>query len=313
MILPFPEDLKDLRKYPLTVTLVILNIFIFVLIFSGVSASKLSSNAILDSEGLRLTGRLYFQYLQKIPAQELYTKPKWSHQLHSTNEEQMEILGSYALRDSQFLAQAETYKYFGDEVRIANWKNDFAQFRKKYQEQHLYLFGLSSAKKNPLSWITYQFSHSSWIHLISNLLFLVLIGAAVEGLVGSGALLFVYLVGGIAGGISFITWDMNGAVPMVGASASISALLLFYSVAETKRRIRYLYVVSPLPGQYGSIYLPTLLIVPLYILADLSSLWSTPEGLGGGVAYAAHLGGAAVGAVIALFYRWKNIPVLTQS
>lgn len=316
MILPCPADLKNYKQFPLMWTLVFLNIFIFVLIFSGsssnLSSSNLSSAPLLEKEGLILSGRLYHQYLQKLPSEELFAKPAWIHKLKSENEDQMGVLGSYALRDGRFLVGAEKLLYRGDEIQISQWKKDLVSFRNKYQEQHLYQFGLSASKRNPLSWITYQFSHSNWMHLLSNLMFLVLIGAAVEGLVGSGALLFVYIIGGIAGGFSFLLWDLDGAVPMVGASASISALLLFYCVAESRTRIRYLYIISPLPGQYGAIYLPTLLIIPLFIVVDLSSLWANPEGFGSGVAYAAHLGGAAIGALTGFFYRGKSPAVLTE-
>ncbi|WP_413569884.1 rhomboid family intramembrane serine protease [Bdellovibrio sp. HCB117] len=314
MIFPAPEDFRSYTRYPLTITLVVLNVFIFLLIFSG-APNSVSSASLLQKDGLTLTGRLYYQYLQTLPAELLYEKPAWVHEVTSNNVEQLGVLGAYALRDARYLATAETWAYKGDEIQINQWRSDIQEFRKKYQEQLLFRFGLSSYEKGALSWVTYQFSHSNWIHLISNLAFLAVIGIAVEALVGSGALLFLYMLGGIAGGAGFLFSEAHGTVPMVGASASISALLAFYCVAETRKRIRYLYFVSPMPGHYGPIYLPTLLIIPLFLLVDLANFWSTPEGLGGGVAYAAHLGGTFLGVFVALLYRWKapTSSVLTQS
>ncbi|WP_373999242.1 rhomboid family intramembrane serine protease [Bdellovibrio bacteriovorus] len=314
MILPAPEDFRSYTRFPLTITLVVLNVFIFLLIFSGAPNSVSSAN-LLQKDGLTLTGRLYYQYLQTLPAELLYEKPAWVHEVTSNNTEQLGVLGAYALRDARYLATAETWTYKGDEIQINQWRSDIQQFRKKYQEQLLFRFGLSSYEKGALSWVTYQFSHSNWIHLISNLAFLAVIGIAVESLVGSGALLFIYMIGGIAGGAGFLFSEAHGTVPMVGASASISALLAFYCVAETRKRIRFLYFVSPMPGHYGPIYLPTLLIIPLFLIVDLANFWSTPEGLGGGVAYAAHLGGTFLGVLAALLYRWKapTNSILTQS
>ncbi len=312
MIIPCPEDFRSYLRYPLTLTLVLLNVFIFILIFSGMNSS-ISSSSLLQGEGMTLTGRLYYQYLQGLPPEELFEKPEWIHQVKSYNTEQMGVLGAYALRDARFMAQAETFTYRGDEIQISQWKDQLVQFRKKYQQQLLYRFGLSSAEKGPLAWITYQFSHSNWIHLLSNLVFLALIGMGVEALAGSGVLLGLYIFGGLAGGLGFLFSDAHGTVPMVGASASISALLAFYCMAEMRRRVRFLYFVSPMPGQYGAIYLPTLLIVPLFLVVDLASLWSTPEGLGGGVAYAAHLGGSLIGALLGMVYRWKATPAVTPS
>lgn len=312
MILPCPEDFRSYSRYPLTLTLVLLNVFIFILIFSGMNSS-ISSSSLLQADGMTLTGRLYYQYLQGLSPDELFEKPEWILQVKSHNTEQLGVLGAYALRDARFMAQAETFIYRGDEIQISQWKEQLVQFRRKYQQQLLYRFGLSSAEKGPLAWVTYQFSHSNWIHLLSNLVFLALIGMGVEALAGSGVLLVLYVLGGLAGGAGFLFSEAHGTVPMVGASASISALLAFYCMAEMRRRVRFLYFVSPMPGQYGAIYLPTLLIIPLFLVVDLASLWSTPEGLGGGVAYAAHLGGSLIGALLGMVYRWKATPVPTPS
>lgn len=304
MIIPCPEDLKQYHRYPITLMLAFLNLFIFVVIFSGQSSKRLSSQ-LLEEPGLVLTGRLYYQYLQKLPSENLFSKPQWVQRLSSNNEDQMGVLGAYALRDGHFLSQAENLIYQGDEIRISQWKTELRMFREQYKKQYLYRFGLSASKKSPLSWITYQFSHSNWIHLLSNLIFLLTMGAAVESILGGGLLLSVYLIGGLAGGLGFVMLDSYSSVPMVGASASISALLAFYCVAEKRFRVRFLYLVSPLPGQYGSIFLPTLLIVPLFIVVDFANLLSSPEGLGNGVAYAAHVGGAISGMLIAFVHRWK--------
>lgn len=313
MILPTPADIREYTRYPLTITLALLNVFIFILIFSG-QHSSLSSSALLQEEGLTLSGRLYYQYLKESPAKVLYAKPEWIHNMRPGNSEQMGVLGSYALRDADFLKGAESFSYRGDDVQIATWKKDIHSFRKQYQEQLLFRFGLSSLEKGPLSWLTYQFSHSSWMHLLSNLMFLVVIGAAVEALAGSGVLLVVYLMGGFAGGLGFLLSQGSGTVPMVGASASISGLLAFYCIAEIRQRVRYFYFVSPMPGHNGFIYLPTFMIFPLFLLIDLANLWSTPEGLGSGVAYAAHLGGTVFGLIGGYAYRVgsKRPAVLTK-
>lgn len=302
MILPNPSDLKQYVRFPLTITLVVLNVFVFILIFSG-NQSSLGGSDLLQEQGLTLSGRLYYQYLKEMPAKDLYQKPAWIHEMRADNSEHMGVLGAYALRDADFLNVAEQFKYHGDDVQIASWKQEIREFRKQYKEQLLFRFGLSSLEKGPLSWVTYQFSHSNWVHLLSNLMFLVVIGAAVESLAGSAVLLVVYLIGGLAGGLGFLLSQGPGTVPMVGASASISALLAFYCVAEARRRVRYFYFVSPMPGHHGFIYLPTFMIFPLFLLVDLANLWATPEGLGSGVAYAAHLGGTVFGLIGG--YAWR--------
>lgn len=302
MILPCPEDLKQYQRFPLTITLTFLNVFIFLLIFSS-ARSDISDSKLFEVEGMSLTGRLYYQYLQTLPPEALSATPSWVQKMSSSNLDQMMVLGGYALRDAKFLETADEAAYRGDQVQIAAWKKDFKKFRAEYKEQLMFRFGLSSIEKGPLSWITYQFSHSNWMHLISNLMFLVVMGAAVEGLAGSTALLVVYLFGGVAGGLGFLWSQGHGAIPMVGASASISALLAFYCVAKVGSRTRYAFFVSPMPQHYGFIFLPTLMIIPLFLVTDLASFWATPEGLGSGVAYAAHLGGSVFGILGGIAFR----------
>jgi len=303
MILPQSEPLAKFHRYPLTWTLLILNVLIYFLFFAG-QPDGFKSQKILQTESTVITGKLYHQYLQHLSSREQTSRPEWIYKLSVESDEQMEMLGSYAFRDADFLGQAETYPFTGDQVAISRWREQATSFKKFYDEDTMYNFGLNKADANSMTWITYQFSHASLVHLFSNMLFLVVMGTAVETLVGSFALLVVYLLGGIAGGIAFLYYNGQGVIPMVGASASISALLAFYVVAEVRRRVRFVYFISPFPGHNGYIYLPTLLIIPLFLLVDFTNLISNPEGIGSGVAYAAHAGGTLFGIFSGAFARW---------
>lgn len=303
MILPQPEPLSKFHRYPLTWTLLALNVLIYFLFFAG-NPDGFKDQKLLETEATVVTGRLYHQYLQSLTSFEQKSRAAWIFKLSPESEEQMEILGSYAIRDSDFLSQAETFQFQGDQVAIARWRDQAMSFKKFYDEDTMYNFGLNKADMNSLTWITYQFSHASLTHLFSNMLFLVVMGTAVEVMVGSFGLLLIYLLGGIAGGAAFLYYNGHGVIPMVGASASISALLAFYVVAETRRRVRYVYFISPFPGHNGFIYLPTLLIVPLFLLVDFTSLIANPEGIGSGVAYSAHVGGTLFGVALGAFARW---------
>jgi membrane associated rhomboid family serine protease len=304
MIFPCPEDFKNWLKYPLTLTLAFANIFIFFVFFSDTSDSW-SQMHLLEKESLIVTGRLYTQF-SKSHVKIQQDLPTWLGKVDVSDDAQMEVMGALGLRDGDFLKQAATQEYTGDVIEIATWRKEMKSFQEKYFSQALFRFGLSSMQKNSFAWITYQFSHSGFVHLLSNLVFLFVMGFAVEALVGSVGVLLIYIVGGIAGGLGFLLINGHGAIPMVGASAAVSALLSFYCIAETRKRVRFAYFISPIEGQYGFIYLPTLLIFPLFLLTDFASLLSTPEGLGGGVAYSAHIGGSIIGALMAVAYRFMK-------
>lgn len=296
MILPLPDLSKDWQKTPVTWTLLALNIFLFILFFSKDPSSERES-AFLRPKSLQVTGQLYFQYLKNLSPQELFTRPSWIHRMKTEDSEQMETLGVYALRDEKFLDYASEAIFHGDMVRIVQWRKDLQEFRRHWGDDLAFAFGLSSPEPS-LKWITYQFTHAGWMHLFSNMIFMLVVSLAIERIAGGVVLIAIYLLGGIAGGWAFLLMQATGVLaPMVGASASVSALMAYYCIIETRRSIRYGFFLTPLQGQHGFIFLPVLLMVPLFLVSDFASLLSSPAGLGGGVAYAAHIGGSLLGLV----------------
>lgn len=303
MIIPCPDKISEWKNHGLMLALLIANIFFFLLFFADEKAPT-NFNKFLNEANLHISGKFYHQFLSQLPDEEKYKMPSWLFQLKSEDSNQMQILGAYALRDQRFFEFIDKNQISGDVVAIKHWKEEIREFSKKYQVQNNAKFGLSSLNQGTYSWITYQFSHGNFLHLISNMIFLILIGSAVESLIGGAGLILIYLTGGIAGGMVFLLMNTHGTVPMVGASASVSALLAFYCFFERRSRVRYYYFLSPFYRNHGFIYLPTLLIVPLYLISDFASLWSAPEGLATGVAYTAHIGGTILGTGVALMCRF---------
>jgi len=67
--------------------------------------------------------------------------------------------------------------------------------------------------------------HSGFLHLGFNLLIFVWCGAAVERVLGRGALILIYVVGAYAAAAGQWLSDPHGIVPMIGASGAISAVI----------------------------------------------------------------------------------------
>ncbi|MFP5519870.1 MAG: rhomboid family intramembrane serine protease [Bdellovibrionia bacterium] len=298
MIFPIPDDLKKLNETPLVLTAVALNILLFVLIFSS-RPNNVHVDKLLSSEQLDISGWNYFQYLGSQSPEQLAQQPDWVQSIQIQKPSQRVLLGVYALRDAEFLNQVlQGRRFTGNSVEQERWQQTVVQYSEAQKKDPLHKYGLSSFNQSPLRWITYQFSHSDFFHLFSNLVFLMVLGFAVERRMGSAVFIGVYLIGGLAGGALFTATSPTSAVPMVGASAAVSALLAYYVMIESNRRIRFFYFLSPWPGHYGPIFLPTLLLIPLYLLTDVNSWLSTPEGFGTSVAYTAHMGGSLVGLVL---------------
>jgi len=71
----------------------------------------------------------------------------------------------------------------------------------------------------------YTFVHSNWLHLVSNLGMFLAFGVALFRLIGTQRLLLIWVIGAISGVIILSLIDPTSRSPVMGASASVSAVL----------------------------------------------------------------------------------------
>lgn len=270
---------------PFTWVLLALNIFIFLATAGQQEKTQLFSK----TREIELTGRMYEQFNEG----ENLTQDR----------EQLMLLGLQGLRDPEFLQKAVRTEFEGDQIAIRIWKKNIVEFQNVLKERASYTFGLVPGENRPLTWLTYQFMHAGWLHLFSNMILLLLFASALEQISTGSLVLLLYIVCGYAGGLGFQLSAGSPLTPMVGASASLSGIMAFYAIYEKRKRVAFLYFLSPMQGYYGLIYLPTLLILPLCFLPDLAATLSTSAELGTGIANGAHIAGALSGALIALLMK----------
>lgn len=82
--------------------------------------------------------------------------------------------------------------------------------------------------------------HAGFLHLIMNLLLLVWCGRQIEGLIGAGPLLLLYVAGAYLAAAGQYLVEPMSPVPMVGASGAVSALIGAFAVSfsRPKRIVR---------------------------------------------------------------------------
>ncbi len=137
---------------------------------------------------------------------------------------------------------------------------------------------------------TYMFLHAEVPHFFFNVLGLYWFGRFFVSFFSERQFLSVYLLGGLMGALFFILgfnyiplyYKHYANVPLLGASASIMALLFAVTVFTPKTKTYMLFF-----GEVKIMY-----IAIIYVLLDLSAL-AAQEGNEGG--HLAHLGGAFVG------------------
>jgi membrane associated rhomboid family serine protease len=143
--------------------------------------------------------------------------------------------------------------------------------------------------------ITSMFMHGSWSHLLGNMLYLYIFGDNIESRLGSAKYLLFYLVTGVLASLShvFSTYFMHQSsiIPSLGASGAISGILGGYLMLFPKVQVKALFI-------YRIIVIPAALALGLWIAFQIVSGLGIIGGKGGGVAYAAHVGGFIAGMLL---------------
>jgi membrane associated rhomboid family serine protease len=139
-----------------------------------------------------------------------------------------------------------------------------------------------------VEFVSYQFAHLSWQHLLGNMAFLYVFGNSVEDRMGSLGYLFFYLAGGVLAGVGHAWIETS---PVLGASGAVCAVTGAYLALFPLSRVTVAFLFV-----FGSVEVPTLWLVVLQAALDGVMQLSGQAG----VAYLAHLTGYAFGFAVGL-------------
>ncbi|SRR6266545_2194622 len=154
--------------------------------------------------------------------------------------------------------------------------------------------------------ITHQFLHGGLLHLGFNMLFLWTVGGLLERTLGAALFLSVYLVGGVAAALAHAALNPANTEPAVGASGAVASAMGAFAVLHARERMRLLLVAVPVlvPRVYFFSW-PAWVFLGLWFFEQLffASFGSTTLG----VAFGAHLGGFAFGALTGMTLRMLGL------
>jgi membrane associated rhomboid family serine protease len=160
--------------------------------------------------------------------------------------------------------------------------------------------GVSGTAPEQAPWwvtiFTSMFMHGSLLHLGGNMLFLWIFGNNIEDSMSRFRFVAFYLLGGLAAlGLQVVT-DTDSAVPTVGASGAIAAVLGAYAILYPRARVVTLIFIVIF---VTIVQLPALVVLGFWFLLQLLPAFSEPVGEGGGgIAYFAHIGGFVFGLLL---------------
>ncbi|MGE0233027.1 MAG: rhomboid family intramembrane serine protease [Flavobacteriaceae bacterium] len=152
--------------------------------------------------------------------------------------------------------------------------------------------------------VTYQFLHGSWMHLISNMLFLWVFGDNVEDALGHLRFLVFYLLCGIVAGLAHGFMMPASEMPLVGASGAVAGIVSAYLMLHPHVRI-WVLALGRLP-----LRLPAWVVLGLWIASQIVAvIIASPDDE---VAWWAHIGGLAAGAVLVVFLKRRDVPLFDR-
>lgn len=153
---------------------------------------------------------------------------------------------------------------------------------------------LTRGSFNLASLVRSIFLHAGWMHLIGNMIFLLMFAIPLESRVGALALAAIYFIGGISGMTLELFMSTDATRPIVGASASVSAVAAAFLVAFWPFAMRVFVSLFFVFNQI--VYIPAWMFFAFFVV--IYDVTGALDIRGDGVAHIAHLGGFGVGALL---------------
>src|SRR6266478_8835029 len=160
------------------------------------------------------------------------------------------------------------------------------------------------AHPGAMSYVTANFLHGGWLHLIGNMWFLWLAGVILEDTWGRIIYpIFYFLSGAMA--LQFYGWANPGSlVATLGASGAVAALMGAFLVRFPKTKIEMLWLFG-LGFRSYRFHARAYWLLPLWLAMEIFS--GALFGNSSGVAHWAHVGGFVFGAVLAVGLRYSGL------
>ncbi|HUA00229.1 MAG TPA: rhomboid family intramembrane serine protease [Candidatus Aquilonibacter sp.] len=299
MIIPLAHENLRGRRWPwVTIAIIALNFVVF-----------LCTNGTMDREMAQIgRGELHILLLSarfpdtQMPSDVQEMVETYKRQHASIYKEMASPARTQPIDEWDAQLQSQNWTQPEADAEMARLSSELQQAR---DSSIMWKYAFHPFHPTLVSYITANFLHGGWMHIIFNMWFLWLAGIVLEDAWGRVAYPIFYLVCGVVAlaihGIVF----SGSLVPVVGASGAIAGLMGAFLARFPKTRIRLAWILFIKPIKF---YVPAYIILPAWLL--LQVFWGTivaAVGAEGGVAYWAHIGGFAFGALGALLLKYTGI------
>lgn len=162
---------------------------------------------------------------------------------------------------------------------------------------------LAASLRPAITILTAMFLHGGVWHVVGNMLYLFIFGAAVEYRMGASRYVAFYLASGIAAALATVLISPESRVPVIGASGAIAGVLGAYFIFYPRGRIT---TILPIFVFIQVVEIPAVIYLLIWFAIQLyAGIQAGQQGAStGGVAWWAHVGGFLFGMALA--------PILAQ-
>jgi len=150
--------------------------------------------------------------------------------------------------------------------------------------------------------ITSQFLHGGWLHIIGNMWFLWIFGDNIEDHFGHTRFLFFYLLSGVVAGLAHVYTNQASLDPTVGASGAIAGVMGAYTILYPRAKVLTFFFFIRFIKLPAFIFMGVWIVIQ-FLSGAVSHLAGTSSS---GVAWWAHIGGFVIGVVLVLLIPRKN-------
>ena len=154
--------------------------------------------------------------------------------------------------------------------------------------------------------LSYMFFHGDFLHLLGNMLFLWVFGDNVEDALGHPRYALFYVLCGIAGGLAHAMLLRTSDAPLIGASAAVAGVITAYLMLYP-RVLVWIIVLRFIPIRISAAFALGAWIATQIAMAATPLLF--PGSQVGPIAWWAHIGGIAAGAMLIVIMRRPDTDV----
>jgi membrane associated rhomboid family serine protease len=296
MLIPLRHENMEGRRWPIiSIALIVINLVVFLGTHWQIDAQSPKRSEVRAH--ILLLAATHPELSMKPDVQELVTKFR----------EKNPSVWSQAASQNRDVADAWDAK-----MRLiddpAELQKEMDSLEQQYTElEHdsiLAHYAFIPAHRQPISYITANFLHGGWLHIIGNMWFLWLAGAILEDTWGRIIYPIFYLLSG-AMALEFYAWANPGSLTAtLGASGAVAALMGAFLVRFPKTKIEMLWLFGFGVKSYR-FHAPAYWLLPLWLLLEIFS--GAIFGSSSGVAHWAHVGGFVFGAVAAVGLSYSGL------